>query len=386
MINKIDGKLLNIVKSMASEKKDVECLVYANNYLFAKRYLKNLCGEILELPFIHAFAVKTDFNKILHISNLTQISFVASISKVFAQMDTTRKVLNIDDAQKFLLGEGVTVAIIDTGISENLDFFAFKKRIVAFKDFVNNRKVPYDDNGHGTFVAGVLAGNGFMSGKKYSGVAPKANIVMVKALDNNGETGAVNILNAMQWIYENRQKYNIKVVCMSFGSEPLETGDPLMLGAEALWDAGIVVVAAAGNSGPEARTIKSPGVSGKIITVGALDDGRNNGKIDESKFKIATFSRRGPVYNFIKPDCIACGVDIVSLSNNRAEKTDLYTTMSGTSVSTPIVAGAVVLLVEKYPNLSPIQIKNKILSSCELKNLDSNYAGFGVIDFSKLIN
>src|SRR5574344_2777788 len=167
---------------------------------------------------------------------------------------------------------------------------------------------------------------------------------MCKAVDNMGELSAINILEAMQWIFDNRKKYNIRVVCMSFGSQPLESGDPLMLGAEALWNSGVVVVAAAGNSGPEIRTIKSPGVSGKIITVGALNDGRDTGVIDKKNFKVAKFSSRGPAYNFYKPDCVACGVDIICTT---CKNDDFYTTMSGTSVSTPIIAGACALLLEK---------------------------------------
>ena len=120
-------------------------------------------------------------------------------------------------------------------------------------------------------------------------MAPKANIVMCKALDKNGETGALTILQAMQWIYDNADRYNIKIVCMSLGSQPLESGDPLMLGAEALWNNGLVVVSAAGNSGPAWSTIKSPGVSGKIITVGALDDGRSSGEISPNNFSVANF-------------------------------------------------------------------------------------------------
>ncbi len=381
MRKKIDEKLLSIVQTLDSENSKVDCLVYANNYFFAKKYLQNLCGEVKEFPFIKAFGVKTSSRQILSLANLTQISYISSVAKVFAQMNVTRKIMNIDFAQNIAKGSGVTVAVIDTGISEHLDFCSFKNRILCFKDFVNDKENPYDDNGHGTFVCGVLAGNGFLSGKKYAGVAPNANIVMCKALDQNGETGSLTILNAMQWIYENRQRYNIKVICMSFGSEPLSSGDPLMLGAEALWNAGIVVVAAAGNSGPESGTIKSPGVSGRIITVGALDDGRKEGETNLHNFKIANFSSRGPAYNFYKPDCIACGVDIVSTSND-FEKS--YSTMSGTSVSTPIIAGSCALLLEKQPNLSPFEVKSHILNSCQKFKFDRNTEGFGILDVQRL--
>ncbi|HAJ78081.1 MAG TPA: peptidase S8 [Clostridiales bacterium] len=384
MINKIDNNLYNIVKSLDNQNDSVECLVYANNYLYAKNYLNGLYKEVYEYPFISAFGIKTNLNNITKIAGLRQVKYISSVAKVFTQMDIAKKVHNFDNDIAKLTGRGVNVAIIDTGIAEHLDFCSFKNRILHFEDFVNHKKAPYDDNGHGTFVAGVLAGNGFVSGKKFSGIAPAVNIIMCKALDEKGETGSLTILKAMQWIYENKQKYNIKVVCMSLGSQPLESGDPLMQGAEALWNAGIVVVAAAGNSGPEYRTIKSPGASARIITVGALDDGRNRTQSSSAKsnYTVAKFSSRGPSHNFYKPDCLASGVDIVCTSIGD----DIYTKMSGTSVSTPIVAGSCALLLEKNPNLTPIQVKSKILNSCDLINGDRNAEGFGVLNLKKLLS
>ena len=391
-MKKIDDNLLNIVGTMNANNTKIDCLVFAKNYAIAKKYLKRFDYEILEYPFIRAFGIKTNAKNLRSIASHAQISYISSTAKVTAQMDIAKSVINQDNSNKSLTGDGVTVAVIDTGISEHLDFCSFENRIIYFKDFISGIDTPYDDNGHGTFVCGVLAGNGFLSGKKYSGVAPKAKLIVLKALDSNGETGSLTILEAMQWIFDNKKKYNIRVVCMSLGSQPLEVGDPLMIGAESLWNSGIVVVAAAGNSGPESGTIKSPGTSGRIITVGSFDDGRYNDKKgkatqdnlqsinQKNKFKIANFSSRGPARNFYKPDCVAPGVDIVSTS----QKDDFYTKMSGTSVSTPIVAGCCALLLQEYPTLSPIQVKSKILKSCTPFVFDRNAEGFGAIDVSKL--
>lgn len=388
MIKKIDKNLYNLVNTLENKDVIVDCLIYANNYFYAKRYLKEYYHDVIEYPFISAFGIKTDLSNIKKIAGLNQVKYISSVAKVFTQMNIAKKVLSFDEINDTYTGKGITVAVIDTGIAEHLDFCSFDNRIVHFEDFIQSKTIPYDDNGHGTFVSGVLAGNGFLSGKKYSGVAPKANIIMCKALDERGETGSLTILKAMQWIYENKNKYNIKIVCMSLGSQPLENGDPLMQGAEALWNEGIVVVAAAGNSGPEHRTIKSPGSSGRIITVGALDDGRNinNAKInhinfDKKNFAVAKFSSRGPSNNFYKPDCLASGVDIVCTSQGN----NFYTQMSGTSVSTPMVAGGCALLLEKYPNLTPIQVKSKLLSSCDKINGDRNAEGFGVLNLQKLL-
>lgn len=188
-----------------------------------------------------------------------------------------------------------------------------QNRICEFVDFVNGKQQEYDDNGHGTFVCGVCSGSGCLSNFRYSGIAPKTNVFALKALDGKGEASANKILDAMQWVYENHKEKNIKVVCMSFGSEPLGKSDPIMLGAEALWNEGVVVVAAAGNSGPEYQTIKSPGISSKIITVGGIDDNRYDSKSFNRKyFEIADFSSRGPAFRHVKPDIVAPSVDIVS--------------------------------------------------------------------------
>lgn len=382
MISKIDIKLLEIVKTSSLDD-GVDCLVYAQNYQHTKNYLTKILGcKVEEYPFIKAFGVKANVNTIKKIAYKSHVKYVSSISQVFAQMDKSKKIMNIEEPQKALSGSGVNVAIIDTGINLNLDFCSFKNRILHFVDFVNEKTEPYDDNGHGTFVAGTLAGNGFMSGKKFAGVAPNCNLIICKTLDEHGECNSLKILEAMQWIYNNRKKYDIKVVCMSFGSSPLESGDPLMLGAEALWNSGIVVVAAAGNSGPNSRTIKSPGISGKIITVGALDDGRQSGEINENNFSVANFSSRGPAVPFYKPDCIACGVDVTSVSYDNSK---LYQKMSGTSVATPIVAGSCALLLEKYPYLTPFEVKNRLLSSCKKIYSDRNSQGLGYLDVSKFV-
>ena len=159
-----------------------------------------------------------------------------------------------------------------------------------------------------------------------------------------------------------------------------------MIGAEALWSMGIVVVAAAGNSGPENSTIKSPGISPKIITVGALDDGRGeDGSFEKSNFKVAKFSSRGPAGYFYKPDILASGVNVVGASFDK-EQSSFYQKMSGTSVATPIVAGACADIISLYPNITPDQLKVRLLSSCQVLSGNRNEEGFGYMDLNKLFN
>lgn len=368
---KIDSSLLAVAKALGWQKK-IDCIVKAYDFERLKKIFLHRKIEILnEYLFIKSFQVRLRGQEISALSNLTQVSKIYSVSTASALMNVAKKILNVDSAS--LTGKGVTVAFIDTGLCRHIDFIAGKNRIKLFKDFVSDKSLCYDDNGHGTFVCGVCSGNGMLSGGKYSGVAPQSEIVSLKALSSKGEAGADKILNAMQWIYDNHKKFDIKIVCMSFGSEPLGYNDPIMSGAEALWKEGVVVVAAAGNSGPEFQTIKSPGVSNRIITVGGFDDNRiDEESFDEKFFEVASFSSRGPSFNRFKPDLIAPSVDITSCGLNND-----YVKLSGTSVATPMVAGMCALLLQARPALTPNQVKNIILSSCHPICFNKNLEGLG---------
>ena len=379
--SKICPELLKVV-SLNCKEKDYynDCIVYSDDFLKLKKEVSKITNQIYEYPFIKAIGVRLSYNQIIKCAKVSIVKFISKQTKVSAQIDVSKKILTLDNFyNKGIFGKDVTMAIIDTGINSHLDFVTPKNRIIKFVDLINKKTYPYDDNGHGTFVAGVACGNGLVSNKKYSGIAPQANIISIKALEKNGETGAYKILEAMQWVYDNKNKYNIRVVCMSFGSTPLDNQDPLIVGAEALWNLGIVVVAAAGNSGPDNITIKSPGYSNKIITVGGLDDKRRpDGSFKAELFDIAKFSSRGPAGQYFKPDVVAPSVNIVGVANNK----ELYTVMSGTSVATPMIAGICCLILSKYPLLTPDQLKVRLLRSCKEITGDKNKEGFGVCNFN----
>ena len=381
-LKKIDPSLLYKVKKQSNLMDKINCVIYTSSINKTIDYIKNSnCGEIKsEYPFINALGVTLNLEDLSKISNYKHLEYITSSTKVFTQVNVSKKVSNLQTLeQEGLTGKDICVAIIDTGVKPHLDFVMPRNRIVCFKDFVNKKEFPYDDNGHGTFVASVLGGNGLVSGGKFNGIAPNVNIISLKALDEKGETGAFTILEAMQWVFDNKEKYNIKVVCMSFGSNPLGNTDPLKLGAETLWDNGVIVVAAAGNSGPERASIKSPGISSKIITVGALDDCRNEkGEFNEKNFKIADFSSRGPAFRFYKPDLIASGVNLCAACHNFEND---YTTMTGTSVATPIIAGTCALLCEKYKKITPLQIKSLLIQNTKPLTKDKNKEGFGYLYF-----
>ncbi|MCE1245454.1 MAG: S8 family peptidase [Firmicutes bacterium] len=209
-------------------------------------------------------------------------------------------------------GEGVTIAVIDTGIYPHPDLISPENRIVAFVDFVNGKKIPYDDNGHGTHVAGDAAGSGMMSDGLYKAPAPKAKLIGLKALAGQGGGKTSDIIKAIEWCIKNKEKFNIRVINMSLGHTASEDyqNDPTDQAVKKAYEAGIVVVAAAGNEGPGPSTVGAPGDSPHAISVGAADDMNTPDPKDD---KIANFSSRGPTPGgLMKPDLVAPGVAIIS--------------------------------------------------------------------------
>jgi len=333
-----------------------------------------------ELPFINALCVDVPEEKVEKIKNHKRVALVsddAEVTKLPVFLEKSRIVPEpkppplSNTGRRFpLQGEGVAIAIIDTGVSPHYDLIKPFNRIVAFKDFVGGIALPYDDDGHGTHVAGIAAGNGYASGKKYIGTAPDANIVALKALDSHGSGNTSDILAAMQWVLYKKNMFGIKVVNLSLGIVSTKDAvDPLLLGANALVKHGMTVVTAAGNSGPHKGTITSPGTSPFVITVGSA-----NKTLDG----IPDFSSRGPTPSGLhKPDVVAPGVDIISLD---AKTRKQYVSQSGTSMSAPSVSGIAACLHAAFPRFGPSQVKKIILKSASpLKKQDRNVQGYGLV-------
>ena len=273
----------------------------------------------------------------------------------------------------------IGVAVVDTGIYKHRDF---ADRIIAFTDFVNKKRLPYDDSGHGTHVSGIIAGNGAASSGKYRGIAPQAALIGVKVLDGSGNGRIENVLKGLEWILENKDIYNIRVVNISFGTTQDNDEDEeqaLIDMVEVLWDSGIVVVAAAGNSGPEKSSITAPGISRKIITVGAYDDTKFT---DARGRRVKYYSGRGPTKDcIVKPEVVVTGSNIVACSNRK----DSYALKSGTSMSAPIVSGAVARFMQKEENYTPKQIKIRLMKCCEKIDIPQNQQGWGLLNIVKFI-
>lgn len=391
---KIDKRLK--VKALDTTRGSVTAIVHTR--ASKENILKHFenCGATVkyELPFVDSYVVDVPCENIKKLASNRDVIFIADDSEVKSTLNIATKVIGSSTVNESgYTGKGIGIAFLDTGVYPHPDLTEPENRIVAFKDFVNDKQKPYDDNGHGTHVAGDAASNGYSSNGKYKGVAPEANIISVKVLDAAGRGNTSDILAGMQWIVDNADKYNIRIVSLSLGDKAVLPYflDPMARGCEKLWQQGFVVTVAAGNNGPEPRTITTPGISPSVITVGALDDRRT---VDTSDDAVADFSSRGPTSSGrLKPDVLAPGVNIVSLNRNPMATgagsllfERMYRTASGTSMATPMVAGAAALLLQKNPHLTPSQIKNIMIKTAKSVDGEDKYAeGYGMIDINAMI-
>lgn len=290
-------------------------------------------------------------------------------------------------------GLGVTIAIVDSGmysgpgISQDR-YGTDRVRAVydATKDYeyieggrgkskISFAEFDIDDNGHGSHVAGVASSGKLSDSGKYNGIAPAASLVAVKVFDAQGRGSYADVIRGIDWIVANRGKHDIDIINMSLSAQPRSHywDDPLNQAVMAAWDAGIVVVASAGNSGPNAQSIGVPGNVPYVITVGAMTD--NFTPSDGSDDRLATFSAAGPTYEgFVKPEVVGPGghvigsmesTDQIALDHPGFYLGASYYEMSGTSQATAVVSGVTALILQMEPGLSPDEVKCKLMHSAK---------------------
>ena len=309
-------------------------------------------------------------------------------------------------------GAGVTVAILDSGVGVNTDLD--ESRIAGWMDLVKGKKHPYDDAGHGTFVAGLIAGDGSASlpledggwaTTQFRGVAPAADVVAVKVLDRFGQGRASTVIEGISWAIAHKDDLGIRVLNISIGGNPSgpTAEDPMAQAVEAAWNAGIVVVCAAGNEGEFGLGgVLSPGNDPAVITVGATDTYQTADVYDDA---VCAYSSMGPtLYDEVaKPDLVAPGNRLISLREQSSYidrafpqnvipigdyapaappnvKSD-YVKLSGTSTAAPVVAGAAALLLAQDPSLTPDDVKLRLMRSADpLRSASSYQQGAGLLD------
>jgi serine protease AprX len=298
-----------------------------------------------------------------------------------------------------LNGAGIGVAVIDSGIIDIPDLHGQSNLVVFSQNFVGGTSGSANDQyGHGSHVAGIIAGTGKnSSGSNYfyafRGIADNASLINLRVLDKNGAGTDSQTIAAIQMAIQMKRKYNIRVINLSLGRPVYEsyTLDPLCQAVEQAWKAGIVVVVAAGNDGRNDNaetngygTITAPGNDPYVITVGAMN---TRGTPSRSDDQIASYSSKGPTLfdHVVKPDLVAPGNRVISLytaglnldqrypsneipnslyqTNGNSTASSTYYLLSGTSMAAPVVSGAVALLLQKSPSLTPDQVKALLMQS-----------------------
>ena len=303
-------------------------------------------------------------------------------------------------------GQRVRVALVDTGVSPGQDLAG---RIVpvadpslgsllgADADCANFSGEPdcTDSYGHGTFLAGLIAGDGTASAGEHVGVAPGAEIVSVKIAGRDGSADVTKVLAAIQWVVSFKDTYDIAVLNLSLGTSstaPVEF-DPLNHAVERAWEAGIVVVVAASNRGPDAATISKPADDPLVLTVGAVDDRGTPAVADD---RSPSFTGRGPTaHGRAKPDVVAPGVRLVSLRSpgsfveqhaGGAGVDATYRRGTGTSMSAAVVSGAAALVRQAHPEWTPDQVKSALVRTAKgVHSTDPALVGAGLVDASAAI-
>ncbi len=307
-------------------------------------------------------------------------------------MNRVRLQLGADVAHaKGLYGNGIGVAVLDSGILPHPDFVEKKNRIAAFVDFTEDTDCPAcaqehyrgvtfrDPAGHGTHVAGILGGDGRRSYGKYCGLAPECHMVCCRVLDENGEGSASCVRNAIHWVISHKDEYGIRILNISFGSTENgnKVAEELNALAESAWDAGLVVVASAGNSGPMPGSVTAPGSAKKIITVGgeAVELRPGRGPTDEC---------------IMKPELVAPSAGIMSTAvygreNLNRSKRYSYIKRSGTSMATPMVSGAIAVLLGCEPTLSNKDVKTILKRSAVPLGLAREIQGWGRVNLKNML-
>jgi serine protease AprX len=328
-------------------------------------------GAVLEVPAGALAAVAAD-------PNVDQLS---SNYAIRSQMAVTNQTIGADLTQEggwaqgigALTGEGIGVAVIDSGVSPVPEL---KDRIVVNVDFISRRGAALDQYGHGTHVAGIIAASGKNRVSDTTGVAPGAHIINLKVLDENGAGTVADAVEAVDWAIAHKDQYNIRVINMSLGGPVLQgwRDDPLAQAVERAYRAGMTVVAAAGNFGKadDGRliygSVSTPGISPYALTVGALNTKNTPWRSDD---EVASYSSKGPTMydQLVKPDLVAPGNKILGLaapgSTLVQEYPELVTAgrggrtlqLSGTSMSAAVVSGAVAVLLDRDTRLSPLSVR-----------------------------
>jgi len=370
--------------------------------------VKKLGGKIAgDLSIINSFTAEMTAEAAIELSRAESVHWVSLDAEVMSSVCTqcidtknltsayinTIRADNVWNGSSYLQGQGIGVAVVDSGINPNGDLYTntgTNRQVANIRFNTDYNQNTSDGYGHGTITSSIVAGDGSDSNGKYIGVAPMANIINVKVSNDDGSARASDVIKGLQWVLNNKNAYNIRVVNLSFNSTVAESyhTSPLDAAVEVLWFNKIVVVVSAGN---QANGIVYPPANDPfVITVGATDDKGTTSLNDDD---VTSFSAYGTTSDGIsKPDLVAPGKNIIA----RLVNTNMgvgqshpgniisgsYFKMSGTSASAPMVSGAVAILLQSEPGLNPDQVKYRLMSTANTtwNGYSSTKAGAGYLD------
>jgi subtilisin family serine protease len=372
-----------------------------------------------QLPESRSQVVDIDNQALLTLAANPRVRRIVEDRPAFATLERTGAATGSEMVRERLglTGAGIGVAVIDSGITPWHDDLEVNGRsgrgtVAHFRDFTQDAhprvfvpQAPSDEYGHGTHVAGIIAGSGFSSGGRRTGVAPDAHLVVLKVLDAQGQGHISDVIAAIDYAIAVRTRFNIRVINLSVASGVFESyrTDPLAQAARRAVSAGMVVVASAGNLGqnaagePQSGGVTSPGNAPWVLTVGAASHGGTAARGDDT---VAGFSSHGPTWiDFAaKPDILAYGVGIESLAaanstlastysqfllaGTRGAGSQPYLSLSGTSMAAPVVAGTVALMLEANPALTPNAVKAILEYTAESIDASPLTVGAGLLNAS----
>jgi serine protease AprX len=352
-VNKIASELENQMNVMANDSVIPVIVRHKTDHVSAQAILDRSPTADCKFKLFPGEAIKVTPAEIDALSKQAEVDYIWPDLPVQNWVNTSLPKINVPQVwNDGFKGKGIKVAVIDTGLDDTHPDFA--GRVRAMKSFVGAS--ARDDNGHGTHVAGILAGSGAKSNGRYSGVAPEASLYIAKVLDARGGGLMSSVMAGIEWAVLDQR---VQVINLSLGGTNTCDGSDALsaLCDEAVLQASVVICVAAGNAGPTLQTIGPPGCARYVITVGATDD----------QDKIAYFSSRGPSADGrTRPDLVFPGVDIIA---PQATGTQLgrivaegYVTNSGTSMAAPHASGMAALLLQANPRLTAEQVKNKMLA------------------------
>jgi serine protease AprX len=384
------GKLNVVITAASAWSTTLDNAVKSNNGAVTKTYA-GFPARAAQLPAaaVEAMAARADVGYVALDRDVQVLGHVSLTSGA----DAARVMGNYSPTYD---GTGVGIAVLDSGIDSNHAAFS-SSRVVKSVDFTGEG-ITSDSYGHGTHVASIAAGNGQVSNNSYVGIAPNASIVNLRVLNSQGVGSVSSLLAALDWIKTNKDTYKIRVVNMSLGTSAVDSykNDPVCLAVRSLVNAGLVVVAAAGNEGKDSSGTKlygqihSPGIDPSVITVGAANTYGTDARNDDT---VTTYSSRGPTRSFwtdasgvkhydnlVKPDVVAPGNKIIDAQaagnllvtqnptldanvSGSSARDQMY--LSGTSMAAPVVSGAAALLLQANPKLTPNMVKALLMYTAQ---------------------